>query len=111
MTDTPSLFDALAAIQATNEAIERVDRNANPDWKTHARAAIQFLARTRQEFTTDDVWEFMHQRGHDAPHEPRALGALMREAAKQRLIEATDRVRPSERPQCHMNPKRVWRSL
>jgi hypothetical protein len=53
----------------------------------------------------------MHQRGHDAPHEPRALGALMREAARNGLIEATDRVRPSERPQCHMNPKRVWRSL
>jgi hypothetical protein len=111
MDNQPSLLDALAAIQATNEAIERVEQNTDPNWAHDAQRAISYLARSRPEFTTDDVWEFLHRHGVNAPHEPRALGALMRNAARAGLIKPTDRVRPSDRPECHRNPKRVWRSL
>lgn len=44
-------------------------------------------------------------------HEPRALGALMREAARAGDIEATDAWALSERVACHRRPLRVWRSL
>ena len=111
MTNQPSLFDALKGIEARDTALEAVEDHANPAWKEHAETAIRFLARSRQTFTTDDVWEHLHQRGHEFPHEPRALGALMRNAAHAGLIVATDRVIPSQRPECHRRPIRVWRSL
>lgn len=96
----PSLLDALL----------RVDEHADPDWKDVARDAIAFLATTRHEFTTDDVWAELDR--HSATtHEPRALGALMRKAARQRLIAPTDRYVTSTRAACHSRPVKVWRTL
>jgi hypothetical protein len=46
----------------------------------------------------------------EAPHEPRALGAMMVQASRDGIISATDRTRNSLRPVCHSNPKRVWKS-
>jgi hypothetical protein len=111
MNTQPSLFDVPAAIEAKNQAIEQVEQNAAPSWKLHCEAAIRWLAKTRPEFTTDDVWELMHQRMNPMPHEPRALGAMMTNAAKAGLIAPTDRYIPSARPVCHRNPKRIWKSL
>lgn len=111
MNNQPSLFDVPAGIEARDQAIEQVEAHADPTWKLHATAAIRWLARTRPEFTTDDVWQELHVRNHGGPREPRALGALMVAAAKQGLIEPTDRYVPSQRPDCHRRPVKVWRSL
>lgn len=110
MTNQPSLFDVPAAIKARDTALQRVEDATQPAWITYAEQSIAYLARARQQFTTDDVWEFMHQRGYDMPHEPRALGALMRNAMKTGQIIATDRYVPSARPECHRRPIRVWRA-
>lgn len=93
------------------EAIARADEHADPDWKEIAYRAIVWLARVYSEFTTDDVWDAMVRWYPQATtHEPRALGAIMRKAARNGVIEKTDRVRESIRPVCHRNPKAVWRS-
>lgn len=64
------------------------------------------------EFTSDDVWARMVDAGGVPPtHDNRALGAVMRWAASDGLIAATDRVRPSSRVRLHGSPRRIWRSL
>lgn len=109
MTNQPSLFDAAAADTARDQALARVEANADQDWKDRARAVIQELARTRVYFTTDDVWQELAKQDVET-HEPRAIGALMRQAAADHLIAPTNRYEPSARPACHGRPVRVWRS-
>jgi hypothetical protein len=111
MNTQPSLFDAAAAAEARNEALARVEANANSAWKSHCEDAIRWLSETRPDFTTDDVWELMHQRLNPMPHEPRAIGAMMTNAAKRGLITPTDRYTPSARPECHRRPVKIWKSL
>lgn len=99
---------SLAAGRALRDvAVARVERNADDDWKAEARRTIEQLARERSEFTSDAVWEL----GLSKPREARALGAIMRWAQNERLIEATERVDPTAQPNCHARPIRVWRSL
>lgn len=102
-----SLFDAKASAEARDRAIDQVERAADPDWKATALAAVLQLARSRPELTTDDVWAI-------APcttEEPRALGAIMRQAEALGAIKATERWIQSDRVACHRRPLRVWRSL
>jgi hypothetical protein len=107
MTGQGDLLDALAA-QA--EAIERVERHADADWKDHVLDVIWGLAAYRAELTSDDVWRLLGQEG-PATHEPRALGAMLKKAAGEGWVTPTDTYRPSARAACHARPVRVWRSL
>jgi len=109
MNHEPTLFDPVQAEAAADEALARVEAHADPDWKDRAYAIIFELARVRVEFTTDDVWRELGQAGVDT-HEPRALGALMRQAAADHVIAPTDRYKPSSRVVCHGRPVRIWRS-
>jgi hypothetical protein len=108
--DQLSLFDQIGAIQARDEAINRVNEHAEPIWKRAALMAIRSIAVEQTELTTDDVWLWLHEMAIETPHEPRALGAMMVKAARAGLISPTDRTRKSLRPVCHANPKRVWQS-
>lgn len=88
------------------DVLAQVEANADTDWKSEALAAIESLAMTRAEFTTDDVWAVLTT----STHEPRALGALMRRASRNGWIRRTDRVRISVRAACHKRPIAVWES-
>ena len=88
------------------DILAEVEDNANPDFIDEAMAVIEHLARVRAEFTTDDVWPLLTT----STHEPRALGAVMRKAAKAGGIKRTDRVRKSSRVACHQRPIAVWES-
>lgn len=93
--------------RGAREGVNRAARGAGPEWCEAAFSAIERCARTMPDFTTDALW----LGGLEQPEEPRALGSIMRRAAAAGLIEKTDRVRKSDRPVCHRNPKAVWRSL
>lgn len=88
------------------DALERVEEN-NRDWVDTAEFVILWLAKERDELTSDDVWDHLH----DVPTEPRAMGAAFSRAAGRGAIEATDRTVRSRRPACHRRPVRVWKSL
>lgn len=92
-----------------DEAIDRVARGMDPDWRNAAAAAVTMVALARDEFTTDDVWDALRE--VDDAREPRALGAIMRQAQRQGLCVKTDRVVNSRRVECHARPVAVWRSL
>ena len=99
----PTLFDA---VRERDEAMQRVDEAAEPDWKALADEAIRQTCLTRPEFFVDDVWEVGNL---PQTREDRALGPRMRAAAKAGWCVRTDRTRPSVRS--HGSPKPVWRSL
>lgn len=112
------LFDAPAAQKKTgreyetaatrgererDEAMRRVDENAEDEWKTRADAAILKTGLELATFTSDDVWNT----GLDEGHDPRALGPRMNTAARRGLIEKTGSFIASERR--HMTPIVEWR--
>lgn len=87
------------------EAIARVEENADLLWRAAALAAVYVTAVTHDELTTDDV-----PLPGVTTHELRAWGAIMRQAQVAGWIVASDRHRLSSRAACHRRPKRVWLS-
>lgn len=102
-----NLLDIIAATDARDAAIARVATATDANWKAQVWAVIERLP-TGDEFTTDTIWQACHDEGIGAPREPRALGALMVEAARSGLVAATDRYVSSQRVACHARPIRVW---
>lgn len=92
-------------MKTKDEAIDQVEENADAIWLGVARTVLEQLARSRSHITSDDVWDRV-----PAPREPRAMGAVFRWAMRQGLVEATDRIKPSRRPECHGRRIQVWRS-
>lgn len=109
MSGQLSLFDAAKAEAAKLDALQRVQEHAEPDWAERALKAVEACAKANATFIVDDVWAFLD--ASDVPHEPRAMGAVMRAAQRAGLIAPTDVFRPSDRVTCHKNPRRVWESL
>ena len=102
-----NLLDLIAATDARDAAIARVATATDANWKAEVWAVIERFA-AGVEFTTDTIWQACHDEGIGAPREPRALGAVMVEAARSGLVAATDRYVSSRRVACHARPIRVW---
>lgn len=100
--------------RARDAAIAEVRTGMNMDWYAAALQAIRALAaryaRTGERFTTDDVWEALEARLVNTP-EHRAMGAVMRDAARAGTIAPTANYQKSRRPACHARPVRVWVGL
>lgn len=112
MTDQPTLFDPDRSRQVRQDALDRVEANAHPDFKATASRAVRYMAGQMAEFTTDDVIQAMSLAYPNVyTHEPRAWGPIMRDAAREKLIANTGRVRESNMVLNHRRPKAVWRSL
>lgn len=109
MSDAP-LLDLLAALDQQQTALATVAGHADPDWFHAAAWAIRWCALDSEAFTTDDVWNLLHEIAYPLPHEPRAMGAAMKRAQAAGVCTATDRTRVSHRPDCHARPVRVWQS-
>ena len=101
---------SITARDAANEAIDRVARNADSVWLHWANKAVA-RASLDGHFTTDDVWDWLDTWGVDAPHEPRALGAVMRNFARSNRITTTGEYVKSTRIECHGRPVAVWRLI
>ena len=104
-------WSADAGKKAADEAVKRVGGNMDPDWRVAALSVIRYICGKIPAFTTDDVWHELQLRHADVPHEPRAMGAIMRIAVKDGLCAATDVYKMSSRAACHRRPLRAWRSL
>jgi len=107
---TESLLDLLEAMKLADEAIKQSYDHAPDEWKLKAENTVRSLAHTRKQFTTDDVWEKLAEAGFAVPPEPRALGGVIRQIAKEGLIFATNAYAKSLRPVCHTRPIRIWES-
>ena len=102
----PSLFDAVEPDPLT-PALDSVEANAGPAWNQHALDAVRRAALEHPELTVDDVVPFISEPVHDR----RALGAVMRRAAREGLIERVPgQFRNSTRPEAHFKAQALWRS-
>jgi hypothetical protein len=105
-----------AGIQKRDDAMTRGARKADPVWVEAARQAIRQTARDLPEFIVDHVFERMdwsHAYGSVGikTTDQRAVGSLILEAARKRIIARTEKYLPSFNPSHHACPRRVWRSL
>lgn len=107
------LDDSETAIRAKHSAIAQVQRNANPEWLEAFRQALERVARSQHRFTSDAIWEeFERQSNRPSQHEPRAAGAVVVKAIKDRVIfPVTNLFWKSNRSTCHHRPKQVYQSL
>jgi hypothetical protein len=106
--DYPTELDLPAARAARDEGIARGAESAGEDFAASAELAIRITARWNREFIVDDVWRNMNRSRYG---DNRAMGAAIRKAVRAGVIAPTERYRPSSQPNCHANPRRVWRSL
>lgn len=103
-----SLFDPDLAIEARDLAVDVVEENADDEWFATALGIVRELAAFREPFTTDEIWFVLEARRGLVTPEPRAMGAVMRSAAANGWVRATDAYRKSVRVECHARPLRVW---
>lgn len=117
MTQLSLPFSALAAQSNRQDfsqeeekemAIERSGEHAEPSWKRKALEIVMDLCTKRREFTSDEVWAEL-SRHEEHTKEPRALGAIMRQAAKMGICRAIGYAK-SERRERHSGVVSVWRS-
>lgn len=117
MTDQLDLFstgqirshtDPEAADAARDAAIAGVEA-AHLSAAAMVRAAVRGVARTRDEFTTDDVWAVLADNA-EAVAEPRLMGAVIQRMSRNDEIRPTGTYRKSARPVCHSRPVKVWKS-
>ncbi|MDT7040838.1 hypothetical protein [Candidatus Nitronereus thalassa] len=104
MTTQLSILDECQ--RRTEQALERVDANADEIWMAHALKVVERVAKAQYLFSTNDLWPHL-----DQPREPRALGAVMSKAQAMKWIWATAGFTESNRPTQHRQPIRLWRSL
>lgn len=76
------------------------------DWAKEAFEIVKKVAAEKEEFTPDDIWDA----GLKKPAEARALGAVMRRAKKEGLIEKTGRVKPTTQQESHGTDVTIWRA-
>lgn len=96
-----------------DDALERVEEHADEGWKIAAQWALWDEIHEHglgHEFTTDELHRRLEAKGVST-HEPRALGAIVRKAAKAGYIVNTERTRKTSRPQSHKRPMTVWRVI
>jgi hypothetical protein len=92
------------------ELLQAVYENADPDWRQTAAVALRFAAQTQAEVTVDDVWDLIDQFDVET-HEHRAIGSVMSNGGRDRIIERTNRTAITRRPTRNRGDVRVWRSL
>jgi len=101
----------ITGAELRDQALVDVAANADPGWWQHAVNIVKDVAATSFDFTTDDIWCELERRNVITPHEPRAIGAVVVAVKRLGLIAPTDRYRPSNRPECHARPIRVWQAV
>lgn len=100
------VLDAEAAVEGKRDGMERVEVNADPEWKQDALLAVGEVAWRLEEFTSDDIWAT----GLPKPAEARALGPILMQAAKKGWCEKTGRSRPTSQASRHATDVAIWRS-
>ena len=106
----PAGFDASAGERALQAALVDVEHGADPEWQAAVWLALRAVIARAVEFTTDEVWLVLAERGVPAPREPRALGPIMRQAVMLGLAESTGAMKKSVRVGCHRRPVAVYRA-
>jgi oligoendopeptidase F len=98
------------ATDLRDEALAKVEENANKAWSDLVTKIIYDLATELPEFTSDDVWSELSNYPDIQTHQPAAMGAMFRNAAFRQEIRPTGSVVTSKRRSSHARAIRVWKS-
>lgn len=91
--------------------LRQVEDNANGEWLAIAIDAVRQIAVDQTELTSDAVWQYLELYWSNIKtHNPSAMGAVMRIAARKGIITPTNQYVTSKRPSTHLRPIRVWKS-
>lgn len=93
------------AHQERDAAMAQVSAGTSPEWKTEAEKAVTALATRGEDFTPDDVWDYLTEREVTAPREPRALGPILKRLSNANVIRAKGFTESRRR---HGSPVRVY---
>lgn len=105
-------FDPSGGEFGKRDGMDRAERHADPEWKRVMLICALEVARRKPFFSTDDIeaWRLVNFPNHTT-HEHRALGPIMREAAKlEYCVKTLDWVESGQKVN-HRRPMRVWFSL
>lgn len=85
------------------------NENANTKWKHIFDACALAAAKKKPEITSDDVLAELEALPN-APetHNLSAIGAAMHRACVMGILQGTDRVKRSDRPEKHGNRQNIW---
>jgi hypothetical protein len=100
-----SIFDQ--AERAKQDGINLSYNNATTEWKRAAGESLIKVAKSLQEFTTDDIWAELATRGIHTG-ENRAMGAVIQSGRRAGVITLTGNYVASSRIEAHKGPKAVW---
>ena len=95
--------------QLTIPGVEQARRNADQVWRRTATEVLEQVAASRDHFTADDLWDLLEPLGLDT-HDHRAMGSVLRDAARRGVITKTNTTRPSARSTRNGGDVRVWSS-
>jgi hypothetical protein len=97
-----------------DEGIKRAEENAGEDWKIEAKKYLHKYVRAAREnqstFKAENIILYAEKMGLPKPPDGRAWGGIIYQAQRQTLIVPTGDYRPSEIPEHHRGPKRVYRA-
>jgi len=96
-------------IDELDDLLDDVREKADRAWKLAAAEAIRQLVAAGDPFTADDVWAMIEPLGV-CTHEPRAMGAVFKAAARDGIITSDGMHRTSCRRENHRRLVRVWRA-
>jgi hypothetical protein len=101
----PAVQEKIAA------GMKQADDNANPYWRHIFDGCVLAAAKKKAEITVDDVLaEIESLPNPPQTHNLAAIGAAMKRACTMKVLNHTDRVKRSERPEKHGNRHNVWES-
>lgn len=93
---------------AREKAIHAVDDHTQQWWREEAFKAADRVMSRLETFTTDDIWINLERRGVEAPHEPRAMGPIIRVLTKSQEIKFTGRYTQSVIPRGHGRTVKIY---
>lgn len=107
-------MDLLRGKELRDEAIKRAMTHADDveeEWSQKAFQLLLEFRKTKNEFMTEDLRLWAHDTmGLKHPPDERAWGGVINRAVKGGLLVRIGYA-PMKSPNCHANPKAVWRSV
>ena len=93
------------------EGMEAALAGVTDEWKAMAMMAVQDCTRLYESFTTDEVWGILESAGMERPETPAAMGPIMRNCARNGIIQKTPFYRVSTQRTNHAREVAIWSSV
>lgn len=104
-------FDPLVGAAGKTSGMARAARSCNPVWWQYMLELGQEIALRKPFLSADDLEFERYRRQGPTTHENRAMGPLMKYAARLGYWEPTQDFVESSQKVKHQRPMRVWHSL